>query len=68
MEFELITLVMIGTDWIDSYKSNYHTITTTTAPIKERYVQTQRHTIQVDYIEYMDELAELNGCLPNLRK
>ena len=33
MEFELITLVMIGTDWIGSYKSNYHTITTTTAPI-----------------------------------
>jgi len=36
--------------------------------MKEKYVQTQRHTIQVDYIEYMDELAELNGCLPNLRK
>jgi hypothetical protein len=29
--FEL-TLVVIGTDCIDSYKSNYHTITTTTSP------------------------------------
>jgi len=29
--FELTTLVVIGTDYIGSYKSNYHTITTTTA-------------------------------------
>ncbi len=27
--FELTTLVVIGTDYIGSYKSNYHTITTT---------------------------------------
>jgi len=30
--FELATLVVIGTGCIGSYKSNYHTITTTTAP------------------------------------
>jgi hypothetical protein len=30
--FELTTLVVIGIDCIGSYKSNYHTITTTTAP------------------------------------
>jgi len=30
--FELTTLVVIGTDCIGSYKSNYHTITTTMAP------------------------------------
>ena len=30
--FELTTLVVIGTDCIGSCKSNYHTITTTTAP------------------------------------
>ena len=28
--FELTTLVVIGTDWIGSFKVNYHTITTTT--------------------------------------
>ena len=28
--FELTTLVVIGTDWIGSYKSNYNTITITT--------------------------------------
>jgi hypothetical protein len=30
--FQLTTLVVIGTDCIDSCKSNYHAITTTTAP------------------------------------
>ena len=29
--FELTTLVVIGTDYIGSYRSNYHTITTTMA-------------------------------------
>jgi hypothetical protein len=32
MGFELATLVVIGTDCIGSYKSNNHTIMTTTAP------------------------------------
>jgi hypothetical protein len=32
--FELTTLVVIDTDCIGSCKSNYHTITNTTAPIK----------------------------------
>ena len=31
--FELTTLVVIGTDCIGSCKSNYHTITTTMAPM-----------------------------------
>ena len=33
-----------------------------------RYVKSQRHTIQVDWIPFMDELAELNGCKPDLSK
>jgi hypothetical protein len=35
-EFELTTLVVIGTDCTCSCKSNYHTITTTTTPCKIR--------------------------------
>ena len=31
-----------------------------------RYVKSQRHTIQVDWIPFMDELAELNGCKPDM--
>ena len=34
--FELTTLMVIGTDCIGSYKSNYHTITATTAPTYSR--------------------------------
>ena len=32
-EFELTTLVVISTGCMGSYKFNYHTITTTTAPL-----------------------------------
>ncbi|XP_039985150.1 flavin-containing monooxygenase 5-like isoform X1 [Xiphias gladius] len=32
----------------------------------KRYVTSQRHTIQVDYISYMDEIAELVGVKPNI--
>jgi hypothetical protein len=31
--FQLTTLLVIGTDGIDSYKSNYHTITTAACKI-----------------------------------
>ncbi|PIC35760.1 hypothetical protein B9Z55_015014 [Caenorhabditis nigoni] len=34
----------------------------------QQFVKSRRHTIQVDYIPYMDELAELIGCqVPILR-
>ncbi|XP_070687769.1 flavin-containing monooxygenase 5-like [Pempheris klunzingeri] len=34
----------------------------------KRYVTSQRHTIQVDYISYMDEIAQLVGVQPNFLK
>jgi hypothetical protein len=43
--FEIITLMVICTDCIGSYKSNYHTITTTTAPADWR----NRHVSQTNY-------------------
>lgn len=33
-----------------------------------RYVTSQRHTIQVDYIDYMDEIANLVGVRPGYLK
>ena len=33
-----------------------------------RYVKSTRHTIQVDFQPFMDELAELCGCKPDLCK
>ncbi|NXF44886.1 FMO5 monooxygenase, partial [Oceanites oceanicus] len=41
-------------------------ITQTKKKMAERYVKSQRHTIQVDYIPYMDELACQVGVKPNL--
>ncbi|KAG8189373.1 hypothetical protein JTE90_021876 [Oedothorax gibbosus] len=35
---------------------------------KKRYANSQRHTIQVDYIPYMDEICSLFGAKPNLFK
>lgn len=34
--------------------------------LHQRYVDSRRHTIQVDYVPYMDELAELIGARPKL--
>ncbi|CAJ0958391.1 unnamed protein product [Ranitomeya imitator] len=36
--------------------------------MSNRYVDSQRHTIQVDYMEYMDELATLAGVKPSVFK
>jgi len=36
--------------------------------IRNRYVKSTRHTIQVDFQPFMDEIAELCGCKPDLRK
>ncbi|MEQ2188252.1 hypothetical protein GOODEAATRI_013132, partial [Goodea atripinnis] len=33
-----------------------------------RYVSSQRHTIQVDYIDYMDEIADLVGVRPRISR
>ncbi|KAF1462215.1 Dimethylaniline monooxygenase [N-oxide-forming] 5, partial [Spheniscus demersus] len=41
-------------------------ITQTKEKMAKRYVKSQRHTIQVDYIPYMDELACQVGVKPNL--
>uniref|UniRef100_A0AC35GGD3 Flavin-containing monooxygenase n=1 Tax=Panagrolaimus sp. PS1159 TaxID=55785 RepID=A0AC35GGD3_9BILA len=33
-----------------------------------RYVKSPRHTIQVDYGVYMEEIGEVLGCVPNIFK
>lgn len=34
--------------------------------MSKRYIESTRHTMQVDFVPYMDELAELVGCKPNI--
>jgi hypothetical protein len=50
--FELTKLVVIGIDCIGSYKSNYHAITTTTAPctIGNQTIDTVLHVI--NFVSY----------------
>ncbi|NWV16331.1 FMO5 monooxygenase, partial [Origma solitaria] len=57
------------------FKGKYHPATLTPMPPCQthmpslpahRYVKSQRHTIQVDYVPYMDELACQLGVKPNL--
>ncbi|XP_075038594.1 flavin-containing monooxygenase 5-like [Mixophyes fleayi] len=36
--------------------------------LQKRYVKSERHTIQVDYVLYMDEIAEEIGCKPNMMR
>lgn len=36
--------------------------------LSKRYVESRRHTVQVDYISYLDELAEQIGAKPKMSK
>lgn len=36
--------------------------------VKEKFGTSQRHTIQVDYMTYMDDVGQLLGVKPNLRR
>ena len=35
--------------------------------MSKRYVTSPRHTVQVDHVEYCNELADEVGCRPNIR-
>ena len=52
--FELTTSVVIGTDYIGSCKSNYHTIMATTAPTTDLFLA----LIEMDEIE-QDKSADV---------
>ena len=36
------------------------------AAVEARYIASERHTIQVDYPHYSDELARMVGCMPDM--
>ena len=38
------------------------------AEMAHRYVSSTRHTIQVEWIDFMDQVAEQIGCKPDLSK
>ncbi|XP_060070817.1 flavin-containing monooxygenase 5-like [Ylistrum balloti] len=66
MQARLATRVFKGTVQLPSRVDQWTDIRKKKIAMRHRYVESTRHTIQVDFIPYMDELAELNGCRPNL--
>ncbi|XP_071155178.1 flavin-containing monooxygenase 5-like isoform X1 [Mytilus edulis] len=67
LQCRLATRVFQGKVKLPCYDEMMTDIKNKELAMQLKYVQTQRHTIQVDYIDYMDELATLNGCLPDLK-
>ncbi|XP_075038592.1 flavin-containing monooxygenase 5-like [Mixophyes fleayi] len=64
LQCRLATRVFNGNKLLPSVNSMKEDILKKKEEMQNRYVCTQRHTIQVDYLEYMDELAELLGVKP----
>jgi len=61
--FELTTVVLIDTDYIDSCKSNYHTITTTTIPLNKMLldvsVPPKRKMLKKRYNEHLHNTQKI---------
>lgn len=53
---------------LPSEKAMYENIRKKSESMRHRYVASPRHTIQVDWINYMDELACQIGARPNILK
>ncbi|KAM5293536.1 flavin-containing monooxygenase 5-like isoform 1-T4 [Glossophaga mutica] len=61
-----VTQVFKGLKALPSQSEMIIEITKAQEEIEKRYVESQRHTIQGDYIDTMEELADLMGAKPNL--
>lgn len=68
MQCRLATRVFQGLVKLPSKSEMWQNINEKQAAMALRYNKSQRHTIQVDYIAFMDELAELIGCKPDFKK
>ncbi|KAM9004847.1 dimethylaniline monooxygenase [N-oxide-forming] 5 [Sarcophilus harrisii] len=60
------TQVFKGLKTLPSQSEMMEEITNNREEMAKRYVESSRHTIQADFLEYMEELAELVGVKPNL--
>ncbi|XP_024430260.2 flavin-containing monooxygenase 5 isoform X1 [Desmodus rotundus] len=61
-----VTQVFKGLKTLPSQSEMIVEITKAREQIEKRYVESQRHTIQGDYIDTTEELADLVGVKPNL--
>ncbi|MFH4973602.1 hypothetical protein AB6A40_000311 [Gnathostoma spinigerum] len=63
-----VASVFTGRCKLPSRKTMLDDIEEKRAQMQRRYYKSVKHTVQVDYVLYMDEIAELIGCKPNLLK
>ena len=62
----LLVIMLQGDVKLPATSQMWEDIRLKEAAMAKLYYKSQRHTIQVDYISFMDELAELNGCKPDV--
>ncbi|XP_052817708.1 flavin-containing monooxygenase 5-like [Mya arenaria] len=68
MQCRVATKVFKGEISLPDRSAMWEDIRNKQVTMAQRYKTSTRHTIQVDYVDFMDELAELIGCKPNLGK
>jgi len=66
MQCRVATRVFKGLAALPSNTDIWSDIRLREAAMAKRYYNSRRHTIQVDYASYMDQLAEIIGCKPDL--
>uniref|UniRef100_A0A0N4WUI4 Flavin-containing monooxygenase n=1 Tax=Haemonchus placei TaxID=6290 RepID=A0A0N4WUI4_HAEPC len=63
-----VTQVFVGNAKLPSEKEMWKDIDLKRRVMKKRYFASEKHTMQVDFVKYMDEIAIMVGCKPNLWK
>ncbi|KAK3602192.1 hypothetical protein CHS0354_004708 [Potamilus streckersoni] len=68
LQCRLATRVFLGKASLPPKDEMWKDIRMKKEAMARRYVQSRRHTIQVDYVSFTTELCELIGCKPNFCK
>ncbi|CAI4223297.1 unnamed protein product [Auanema sp. JU1783] len=61
-----VSRVFSGNVALPSKEEMFDDITDKRKKMERRYFKSEKHTIQVDYVKYMDEIAGLIGCKPDI--
>ncbi|WKY09932.1 hypothetical protein Q1695_002356 [Nippostrongylus brasiliensis] len=68
MQTRWVTKVFLGELELPTKAEMRHDIEVKRQAMRRRYFKSEKHTIQVDYVKYMDEIASIIGCKPDLWK
>uniref|UniRef100_A0AC35G1I6 Flavin-containing monooxygenase n=1 Tax=Panagrolaimus sp. PS1159 TaxID=55785 RepID=A0AC35G1I6_9BILA len=66
MQSRWAAAVFAGKTFLPSFEEMISDIETKKFEMKKRYFKSPKHTLQVDFVPYMDEIAEIVGCKPSL--